>query len=115
MVLNGATTPLGWILVLVFSLREVLLNQVALAEFFHRWAILGTFTIRNQLHRNSKIGTELTKTFHKVILPQLAMNRDNLHLFAGEYLKDFVPSSRPNIRMEPVRWNCLINTSMTKH
>jgi hypothetical protein len=31
MVLNGATTLLGWILILVFILREVSLNQVAAA------------------------------------------------------------------------------------
>jgi hypothetical protein len=103
------------ILVLVFSLREVSLNQIAVAEFFNRWSILRAFTIRNQLRRNSNIGTEFMKTFHKMILPQLAVNRDNLHSFASEYLKAFVPSSRSNIRMEPVRCNCLINRLMTKH
>ncbi len=103
MVLNGATTPLRWILVLVFSLREVSLNQIAVAEFFTRWAILRAFTMRKQLCRNSKIGTEFTKTIHKMILPWLAINRDNLCLFAGEYLKAFFPLSGSNIRMEPVR------------
>lgn len=45
MMLNGTTTMLGWILILVFSLGEVTLNQIAVAKVFNKQTVLQAFTV----------------------------------------------------------------------